>query len=263
MQQKRNPSSNIIVGRNPVVEALRSGKPIEKILFAHGLRGAAVEKVRHLARQRGVPCSEVGKSRLQELAGEAYAQGIVAVVGMQAYVDVEDILAEGERRGEPAFILVLDGIEDPQNLGAIIRTAECAGVHGVIIPKHSAASVTESVVRASAGATAHVLVARVTNLASTLEELKERGVWVVGAAAEAGKSYTEIDSSGATAIVIGSEGKGIRPLVREKCDYLVRIPMRGKVSSLNASVAGALLMYEVVRCRRKIAGPQENSSSPS
>ena len=247
-----SPSTNFISGRRAVVEALKGNRLIEKILFLYGTAGSSLVQIRHLARERGVLCVEVRKEKMFELAGDMKTQGVIAIVGTKAYVDVDDILEIARERGEQAFLLVLDEIEDPQNLGALLRTSECAGVHGVIIPKHHASGVTSAVSRASAGASEYVPVAKVTNLASCLDDLKEQGVWIVGTASDTDRSYTELDASMPLAIVIGSEGKGMRKLVREKCDFLVKIPLYGKIESLNASVAGALLMYEVMRKRRKL-----------
>jgi 23S rRNA (guanosine2251-2'-O)-methyltransferase len=241
----------VIVGRNPVLEALRAGTPLEKIYILYGTHGGSMGKIIRLAKEKGIVCAEVGKEKFQELGGGVAAQGVAAVVGTKRYVDVGDILALAEEKGEKPFVLVVDEIEDPQNLGALIRTAECAGVHGVVIAKHHAASVSSSVVKASAGATEYMQVAKVTNIASCLEQLKKGGVWIVGAAADGDRDYADLDYAMPAALVIGSEEKGMRRLVREKCDFVVKIPLYGKVESLNASVAGALLMYEVVRKRKR------------
>lgn len=251
----RKPSANIIAGRNPVMEALRAETIIEKVVVLAGIKGNVIEKIRDLAKRRKIPFVEVGKQKFRELVSDTTTQGVVAIVGTKEYVEVEDILEIAERRGEPATILILDEIEDPQNLGALIRTAECAGFHGVVIPKHHAASVNQTVAKTSAGASEHMPVAKVVNIATTIDELKQKGLWVVGTDTGADRDYTEVEYDTATAVVIGNEGKGIRQLVREKCDFLVTIPLYGKVESLNASVAGALLMYEVVRQRRKKAAP--------
>jgi 23S rRNA (guanosine2251-2'-O)-methyltransferase len=251
----RKPSANIIAGRNPVMEALRAETMIEKVVVLAGIKGAVIEKIRMMAKRNRVPFVEVGKQKFRELVSDTTTQGVVAIVGTKEYVDLEDILAVAIQRDEPATVLVLDEIEDPQNLGALIRTAECAGVHGVVIPKHHAASVNQTVAKTSAGASEHMPVAKVVNIAATLDDLKKRGLWIVGTDAGAGKEYTEIDYDMPLAIVVGNEGKGIRQLVREKCDFLVNIPLLGKVESLNASVAGALLMYEVVRRRKKKPEP--------
>jgi 23S rRNA (guanosine2251-2'-O)-methyltransferase len=246
----RKPSVNIIAGRNPVAEALRAETLIEKVVVLAGIKGGAIEKIKGLAKRRRVPLVEVGKAKFRELVSDTTTQGVVAIVGTKEYVEVDDILNVAAARSEAATVLILDEIEDPQNLGALIRTAECSGVHGVIIPKHHAASVNQTVAKTSAGASEHMPVAKVVNIAQTLDELKERGIWIVGTDSSAEKNYTEVDYAMPVAIVVGNEGKGIRPLVREKCDFLVKVPLFGKVESLNASVAGALLMYEVVRGRK-------------
>ncbi len=242
----------IIAGRNPVMEALKAGTLIEKVIILAGVQGSIIERIRGLAKQNRIPCVEVGKQRFRDLVSDATTQGVVALVGTKAYVDVEDILRVAAEKHEKPFLLILDEIEDPQNLGALLRTAECSGVHGAIIPKHHAASVNQTVAKTSAGASEHLPVAKVTNIAATIEELKAQGIWVVGPDASAEKSFTEIDFAGPTALVVGNEGKGIRHLVKEKCDFLVKIPLYGKIESLNASVAGALVMYEVSRKRRAV-----------
>ena len=267
--QDRKPTANIIAGRNPVIEALKGGTIIEKIVILAGVKGGAIERIKMMAKRNRVPFVEVGKQKFRELVSDTTTQGVVAVVGTKEYVELEDILNVADGRGEPACILILDEIEDPQNLGALIRTAECSGVHGVIIPKHHAASVNQTVAKTSAGASEHLPVAKVVNIANTIDELKEKGFWIVGTDAEADKLYTEIDYTTPIAVVIGNEGSGIRHLVREKCDFLVKIPLYGKVESLNASVAGALIMYEVVRKRKKLNGaliqnlPAQRSSEPA
>ncbi len=237
-----------VEGRNPVMEALRAGKTIEKILVAKGSREGAVKDILKTARERGIVVQEVDRKRLDSISQTGRHQGIIALVVPYTYVSVDDILEKARCANELPFVAVLDCIEDPHNLGAIIRTAECCGVHGIIIPKRKAVGITPTVVKASAGAVEYVPVARVTNIASTLEYLKEQGLWVVGAEAEA-TPYNVQDMKGPIALVIGSEGKGLRRLVKEKCDYLVGIPMKGKINSLNASVAAAILMYEVLRQR--------------
>ncbi|MBM7583015.1 23S rRNA (guanosine2251-2'-O)-methyltransferase [Caldicoprobacter guelmensis] len=235
-------------GRNPVMEALRAGKTIEKILVAKGSREGAIRDILKMARERGIVIQEVDKKRLDNMSLTGAHQGLIALVVPYTYVSVDDILYRARRADEPPFVVVLDCIEDPRNLGAIIRTAECCGVHGIIIPKRRAVGITPTVVKASAGAVEYVSVARVTNIVSTLEYLKEQGLWVVGAEA-GGTPYNIQDMRGPIALVIGSEGKGLRKLVKENCDYLVGIPMKGKINSLNSSVAAAILMYEVVRQR--------------
>jgi 23S rRNA (guanosine2251-2'-O)-methyltransferase len=240
---------NLIVGRQPVLEALKSKQPIEKIIILHGTRGSHIEQARQLARKLAIPVKETDKERFAELEGDTPAQGIIAIIASYRYAEVEQILAAARKKNEPPFILILDEIEDPHNLGALIRTAECAGMHGVIIPLHHAASVNSTVMKTSAGATAHIPVAQVTNIAQTLDEFKKSEIWIVGTDMESKKLYYEHDYRGALAIVIGNEGKGIRRLVKEKCDFLVKIPMHGMIESLNASVAGALVIFEAAKAR--------------
>jgi 23S rRNA (guanosine2251-2'-O)-methyltransferase len=240
---------NLIIGRQPVLEALKSRQPLERILILHGTSGGHIDQAKQLARKLAIPVKETDKERFAELAGDTQTQGIIAIIDSYQYVEIEDILAAAQKKNEPPFILVLDEIEDPHNLGALIRSAECAGIHGVIIPLHNAASVNSTVVKTSAGATAHLSIARVTNIAQTLDVLKKAGVWIVGTEMKSDKIYYEHDYSGSLAIVIGNEGKGIRRLVQEKCDFLVNIPMHGEIESLNASVAGALVMFEAAKGR--------------
>jgi 23S rRNA (guanosine2251-2'-O)-methyltransferase len=242
---------NLIFGRQPVLEALKSRQQIERIVILHGTSGGHIDQAKQLARKLAIPVKEADKERFVELAGDQVTQGIVAIINSFHYAELEELLAVASERGEPPFILVLDEIEDPHNLGALIRSAECAGIHGVIIPLHNAAQVNSTVVKTSAGATAHLPIARVTNIAHTLDELKKSGMWIVGTDVDAVTSYYEQDYSGSLAIIIGNEGKGIRRLVKEKCDFLVKIPLHGKIDSLNASVAGALVMFEASRCRMR------------
>ena len=240
----------IIAGRRPVMEALKSGTRIEKIVLLTGVKGDVILELRALADERKVPVTQANKPQFRELAPDQTTQGVVAIVQTKTLAALDEILAVPARRGEKGFLLILDGIEDPHNLGALIRTAECTGVHGVILPKHHSAPVTSTVVKASAGATEHVPITEVTNIAATLEELKKEGYWIVGLEGESDRLFTDVDYTVPVGLVIGNEGKGIRRLVREHCDHLVRIPLYGRIESLNASVAGALAMYEVARTRR-------------
>jgi 23S rRNA (guanosine2251-2'-O)-methyltransferase len=240
----------IIAGRKPVIEALRAGTSIEQVVFLIGVQGNVIREIRDLAERRHIKVVQANKQQFRELATDATTQGVVAVVPTKQFAALEEVLAVPETRGEKGFLLVLDEIEDPHNLGALVRTAECSGVHGLILPRHHAASVTTTVVKASAGATEHIAMAEVTNITQTLEALKEAGYWIVGLDGSADKVFTEVDYAMAVALVVGNEGRGIRRLVREHCDMLVRIPLYGKIDSLNASVAGGLAMYEVARCRR-------------
>ncbi len=240
---------NLIFGRQPVLEALKSHVNIEKIYLHHHSHSPIVGKIRSEAKRRGVPVVEGDDQRLRALTADGNTQGVVAVVSSKAYVEPAHMLDAAGKRGEKPLLLVLDEIEDPQNLGALIRSAECSGVHGVIIAKHHAASINETVAKTSAGATAHMLIARVTNIAQTLDDLKSRGVWIIGSDVEGDRLYYDADYLGPTALVVGNEGNGIRRLVKERCDFLVKIPMYGKIDSLNASVSGALLMFEAARMR--------------
>jgi len=238
-----------IYGRNPVLEWLRAGYPAEKLLVSRELGGVALQEISKLAAAGPIPVESLPRNELARVAGSDNHQGVAARVTLPDYVEVDDILATAAGRNEPPLIALLDCIQDPHNFGAILRTAEGAGVHGVLIPKDNAAPMTPAVFKASAGAAAHVAVARITNLSRTMAELKEKGFWFTGADEEGSKLYTELDLRGPTGLVLGSEGKGLRRLVREECDFVARIPLRGKVSSLNVSVAAALLFFEARRQR--------------
>ncbi len=240
--------SDVISGRNPVSEAVRSDRAIDKILVARGEKNGAVVGILARARKKQIPVKEVDRTKLDYICGSTTHQGIVAFAAVKEYSSVEDIFDYAESLGEAPFIVVLDELEDPHNLGAIIRTAECAGVHGVIVPKRRSAGLSFTVGKASAGAVEYMRVARVTNIPSLIDELKQRGVWVYGADMN-GTDYLSCDFSGACAIVIGNEGKGISRLVREKCDVIVSLPMKGKINSLNASVAAGILMYNAMKDR--------------
>lgn len=246
---KQNQKDDVIVGRNPVSEAIRSSRTIDRILVTKGGKTGAIVGILAKAKEKQIPIKEVDSKKLDFLAGNENHQGIIAMAAVKEYSSVEDIFALAEKRQEKPFIVVLDEIEDPHNLGAIIRTAECTGVHGIIIPKRRSATLSFAVGKASAGAVEYVPVARVTNIANTIDELKERGLWVFGADMN-GTDYTECDFDGAVALVIGNEGKGIGRLVREKCDQIVSLPMKGKINSLNASVAAGVLMYAVSSKRK-------------
>ncbi len=240
---------NFICGRNPVLESLKSGASVKRIVVLAGTHGRVVDEIKALASKRRVSTTEIGKEEFNALTNDPSTQGIIAFLEPIVQTDLASILQTVKRKNEAGFLLILDEIEDPQNLGALIRSAECTGVHGVVIPKHHSASVNSTVVKASAGATAYVPVAEVTNIATTIKQLKEDGYWVTGLDANADQLFSAVDYKGPVAIVVGSEGRGIRRLVREQCDFLVSIPLRGRIESLNASVAGALVMYEVLRQR--------------
>ena len=241
-----------VEGRNAVIELLESGKDINKIYIAKGEKHGSINKIIAKAKENKVIITEIEKSKLYKMSQTENPQGVIAIVPPFNYCDVDDILNEAKQKNEKAFILILDGIEDPHNLGSIIRTAETAGVHGIIIPKRRAASVNSTVNKTSAGATNFMKIARVNNLNETIEYLKEHDVWIYGTDMDANKMYYEEDMKGNVAIVIGSEGFGISRLVKEKCDFLIKIPMKGKITSLNASVSAGIVMYEVVNQRRKI-----------
>lgn len=237
-----------IEGINSIREAIVSGRKIHRIMVARGASGEGVKTVLTLAREKRIPIEEVDRGKLDD---SGHSQGIVAEGADYRYYEVDDLLKLAADRGEPPFILLLDGIEDPQNLGAIIRSAECFGVHGVVIPKHQACAVTPAVSRVSAGAAEHMRVAQVTNLIPVIEALKKDGLWVVGTDADADTDLAAFSPPEAAAVVIGSEGKGMRRLVRERCDFMVKIPLAGRVQSLNASVSTAVVLYEIARHRRK------------
>lgn len=243
--------NDVIAGRNPVTEALRANRAIDSILIAKGELNGSIKVIAAKAKAKKIPVKEVDKRKLDSLCGGAVHQGVAAIAALKEYSSVDDIFALAETRGEPPFIIVLDEIEDAHNLGAIIRTAECAGAHGVIIPKRRAVGLNYIVGKTSAGAYEYMPIARVTNLPNTLDELKERGCWIYGADMN-GSVYAENDLKGAAALVIGSEGNGLGRLVREKCDVILSLPMCGKINSLNASVAAGILMYEFTRQRLHI-----------
>ncbi len=248
MDEQRN---DIIEGRNAVQEALRAGRAIDKIYIARGETDRVLGHIAGMARDRGITVSDCDRRKLDAMSVTKAHQGVIAVCAVREYASVDDIFKVAAERGEEPFVVVCDEISDPHNLGAIIRSAECAGAHGVIIPKHRSAGLTAIVGKTSAGAAEHMAVARVASIASALEELKSRGLWVYGAAAEGSSPMWETDFSGPIALVIGSEGEGLGRLVRERCDFLVSIPLKGKVSSLNASTAAAVLMYEILRQKTK------------
>ena len=237
-------------GRNAVRELLASGRDIDKIFVATGEREGSIRVLIAEARTRKIPIVEVDTRKLDTLVGHTRHQGIAAMAAMTEYCEVEDILAIARDRGEAPFIVIADGLEDPHNLGAIIRTAECCGAHGLILQKRHSVGVTPVVAKASAGAVAHLAIARVSNLACTVDELKKAGVWIY-AADMGGKSYREIDFSGPCALVMGSEGEGISRLVREKCDFVASIPIYGKVNSMNVSAAAAVLLSEIAAAHHK------------
>lgn len=239
-----------LIGKNPVLEALRAGRAINKILIAKGLNKGFQKEIQSIAKERQIFLQIVEKQQLDFIAKNENHQGVIAQVAAKEYVDWEDVLQEVQERKETPLFLILDGIEDPHNFGAILRTADATGVDCVIIQKHRAVPLTMGVAKASAGAIEYVPVARVTNLAQTMEKLKEAGFWIVGSDVKANVNHYEMKMDGPLVVVLGSEGKGMKKLVKDKCDYLVNIPMFGKVNSLNVSVAASVLLYEIVRQRK-------------
>lgn len=239
--------SNIIVGRNSVLEALKSGRPVGKILLAkNSERHGAIAEIIHLAQTGGIPIEYVERQAIDRQSQTGPNQGILAFSSVKEYLDLSDLLAISGEKNEPAFYLVLDGIEDPRNLGAVLRSADATGVHGVIIRERRAVGLTPAVEKASAGAVEYVPVARVANISRAIETLKQNNIWVVGIDRAGNLDYTQVDYRPPTAIVIGGEGSGLSDLVKKNCDFLARIPMKGKIPSLNASVAAGVVMYEVM-----------------
>ena len=243
--------SDLIIGRNPVLEALKAGKPIDSVYISG--EGGSLSLIARLAKEQGAVVKEAGRQKLDEISGGAAHQGVIAFGACAEYVGIKDILDAAKAKNEPPFVIICDGIEDPHNLGAIIRTAECAGAHGVIIPKRRSASLSETVFKTSAGAASWVPVARVPNIPAAIDELKEQGLWIYGTDAS-GEDYTKTDLKGPIGLVIGSEGFGIGKLAASKCDFMLKLPLKGRITSLNASVAAGIFMYEVLRQREAADG---------
>jgi 23S rRNA (guanosine2251-2'-O)-methyltransferase len=244
-------SKDFIGGRNPVIEALKSGREINKIWIAEGSQKGSIQQILGLAKESKVMVQYVPKKKIEQMVAENH-QGVVASVAAYTYAEIDDIFDKAAQKGEDPFVLILDELEDPHNLGSIRRTADATGAHGIIIPKRRAVGLTSTVAKASTGAIEHIPVARVTNLSRAVDELKERGVWVAGTDASGRQDYRQLDGTLPIGLIIGSEGKGMSRILREKCDFLVQLPMAGHVTSLNASVAASVLMYEVYRNRRPL-----------
>ena len=242
-------SEEFVAGRNSVAEALKGGRAINKVLVAKGERHGAIREIIGQARAQGLVVQEVDQAKLDQIAGGVRHQGIIAMVSPVMYAEIGDVLQHAIDKEEAPFIVLLDELEDPHNVGAILRTADAAGVHGVLLPKRRTSPLTATVAKISAGAVEHIPVARIGNVAQTLAQLKKQGLWVVGADMDGDRDYFDADLTGPIVVVVGSEGQGMGRLTKEACDFLVRIPMKGKISSLNASVACSLLLYEVVRQR--------------
>ncbi|WP_042453916.1 23S rRNA (guanosine(2251)-2'-O)-methyltransferase RlmB [Neobacillus dielmonensis] len=246
-------NQDYIVGKNPVIEALKSERDINKILIAEGSQRGQMHQIMQLAKDANVIVQLVPKKKIDQITDQNH-QGVLAYVAAYQYAELDDLFQAAGAKKEPPFFLILDEIEDPHNLGSIMRTADAVGAHGIIIPKRRAVGLTATVAKASTGAIEYIPVVRVTNLAQTIDELKERGVWIAGTDAKGKEDYRRFDGTLPLGLVIGSEGKGMGRLIRDKCDFLIHLPMVGKVTSLNASVAAAILMYEVYRKRHALEG---------
>lgn len=256
-----------LAGKHPVLEAMKAGRAINKIFMASQAQRHLVQPIMEEAKARGIVVQQVEKSKLDRLVPDMQHQGVVAQAAAVAYVEVDELLARAAERGEAPLIVLLDEVEDPHNLGSVLRTADCTGVHGVIVPKRRSAGLTAVVAKTSAGAVEYVPVARVANLVQTMEKLKEAGLWIAGADAGAKEGFYDTNLTGPLAIVIGNEGQGLSRLVRERCDFILSLPMVGQINSLNASVAAGVILYEVVRQRQQLAkksggiAPQAHSSA--
>ncbi|WP_238162666.1 23S rRNA (guanosine(2251)-2'-O)-methyltransferase RlmB [Cohnella sp. AR92] len=258
--EEEQAGESYLAGKHPVLEALKAGRALNKIWLSNQAQRNLVQPILEEAKSRGVVVQFADKKKLDSLVPNMQHQGVVAQAAAVSYAEVDDLLARAKERGEAPFLILLDEVEDPHNLGSILRSVDCTGAHGVIVPKRRSASLTAVVAKTSAGAVEYVPVARVANLAQTIDRLKEEGVWVAGTDASAEQDVYKANLSGPLAIVIGSEGKGISRLIREKCDFLVSLPMFGHVNSLNASVAAGVILYEAVRQRRAL---QEKAAAPS
>jgi 23S rRNA (guanosine2251-2'-O)-methyltransferase len=240
---------NIIIGRKPVLEALNSNEEIEQVYLLFGQQGNIINAIRVAAKKRGIKCNQIPLERFRTYAPSQNAQGVIALKQDFKFSSLDEILSESKKTSLP-LILILDEIQDPHNVGAILRSAECSGVNGIILTKHNSATITSTVTKTSAGATEHLKICQVNNLSQTLDELKEKGFWIVGSSLENAKNYTEVDYKIPIALIVGNEEKGIRKLTASKCDFLVKIPMTGKIQSLNVSVATGILLFEILRQRR-------------
>lgn len=248
-EEPRELPDDVLVGRNAVTEALKAGRGINKILLANGDREGSITEIAALAKERGIVVQYVERAKIEALAGGHRHQGVLAYVAPVPYAEIDDILKAAEEKGEAPFLVLLDELEDPHNLGALLRTADATGVHGILIPKRRSVSLNATVAKTSAGAVEYVPVARIGNIAQTLKKLKEKGFWVAGADMDGEKAYYEADLTGPLVLVVGSEGRGMSRLTKEACDFIVSMPMVGRINSLNASVAGSILMYESMRQR--------------
>lgn len=239
---------NIIIGRKPVLEALNSNEEIEQVYILFGQQGNIINAIRVAAKKKGIKCNQIPLERFRTYTQDKNAQGVIALKQDFKFSSLDTILSEAKKAGFP-LILILDEIQDPHNVGAILRSAECSGVNGIILTKHNSATITPTVTKVSAGATEHLIICQVNNLSQTIDELKEKGFWIVGSSLENAKSFTEVDYKIPIALIVGNEEKGIRKLTASKCDFLVKIPMSGKIQSLNVSVATGILLFEILRKR--------------
>ena len=253
-EEPRELPDDVLVGRNAVTEALKSGRGINKLWIASGDREGSVSEIAALAKERGIVVQYVERAKIESFAGGHRHQGVLAYVAPVPYAELDDILKAAEAKGEAPFLVLLDELEDPHNLGALLRTADATGVHGILIPKRRSVSLNATVAKTSAGAVEYVPVARIGNIAQTLKKLKEKGFWVAGADMDGEKAYYEADLTGPLVLVVGSEGRGMSRLTKEACDFIVSMPMVGRINSLNASVAGSILMYESMRQRLQKKG---------
>ena len=253
-EEPRELPDDVLVGRNAVTEALKSGRGINKLWIASGDREGSVAEIAALAKERGIVVQYVERAKIEALAVGHRHQGVLAYVAPVSYAELDDILKAAEEKGEAPFLVLLDELEDPHNLGALLRTADATGVHGILIPKRRSVSLNATVAKTSAGAVEYVPVARIGNIAQTLKKLKEKGFWVAGADMDGEKAYYEADLTGPLVLVVGSEGRGMSRLTKEACDFIVSMPMVGRINSLNASVAGSILMYESMRQRLQKKG---------
>ena len=253
-EEPRELPDDVLVGRNAVTEALKSGRGINKLWIASGDREGSVSEIAALAKERGIVMQYVERAKIESFAGGHRHQGVLAYVAPVPYAELDDILKAAEAKGEAPFLVLLDELEDPHNLGALLRTADATGVHGILIPKRRSVSLNATVAKTSAGAVEYVPVARIGNIAQTLKKLKEKGFWVAGADMDGEKAYYEADLTGPLVLVVGSEGRGMSRLTKEACDFIVSMPMVGRINSLNASVAGSILMYESMRQRLQKKG---------
>ena len=240
---------NIVIGRKPVLEALNSEEEIEQVYILFGQQGGIINAIRVAAKKRGIKCNQIPLERFKTYTPDKNSQGVIALKGNFKFSALDEILSEAKKTSLP-LILILDEIQDPHNVGAIIRSAECSGVNGILLTKHNSATITSTVTKTSAGATEHIKICQVNNLSQTIDELKEKGFWIVGSSLENAKHHTEVDYKIPIALIVGNEEKGIRKLTASKCDFLVKIPMSGKIQSLNVSVATGILLFEILRQRR-------------